>query len=94
MSSFKKKKQFLARWKWYQWLKTLVSKDKANFTDITVKGLDKLTTEEQAKALADSFSSISQEYKLLEESDIKIPHSNPQDVQSIGVQTVKKKIKT
>ena len=71
--------------KWFYWLKRLISSDQAKEQDIVVEEINHLSKEVQAEMIADSFASISQEYKELETKDIKFPPFNKEDIPYISV---------
>ena len=74
--------------KWFQWLKRLVSSNQTKEQEIVVEEIDHLSKEVQAEMIAESFASISQEYKELETKDINFPPFSKEDIPIISVKTV------
>ena len=75
---------------WYSKLKRLCSYDQEKLEPVIVDSIKHLSIKEQAEAIADKFSKVSQEYEPLQKEDIKIPDFdemsipkfNPIDVQA------------
>ena len=76
--------------KWFYWLKRLISKDQAKEQELSVEEICHLSKEDQAEKIADSFSSISQEYDKVNPVSIKIPPFKQEDIPVISVKTVEK----
>ena len=58
---------------WYSKMKRIMSNNNDFSSDINIEEICHLSDEEQAEALASYFSSVSQEYKPLSKSDVKLP---------------------
>ena len=58
---------------WYSKLKRLCSYDQKKSEPVIVESLTHLSSQEQAEAIADKFSKVSQEYEPLKNDDIEIP---------------------
>ena len=59
---------------WYSKLKRITNFDQGKSDLVQVDEISHLHDQEQAEAIADSFSSISNEYEPVKKDDIKIPH--------------------
>ena len=82
---------------WYSKLKRLCSYDQQKSDPIIVDSIKHLSDEEQAEAIADKFSKVSQEYEPLKKEDIDIPDYDESTISILLLKAVKKhleKIKT
>ena len=67
---------------WYSKLKRLCSYDQQKSESVTVESIKHLSSEEQAEAIADKFSKVSQEYEPLKDNDIIVPLFNKATIPS------------
>ena len=74
--------------KWYKELKKLTSYDQRKSEEVTVESIKDLPIDEQAECIADKFAKISQEYKKLENGDIKVPEFSIDDIPQFTVKQV------
>ena len=65
---------------WYSKLKRLCSYDQQKLEPVIVESLKHLSDSEQAEAIADKFSKVSQEYEPLKEGDIDIPEFDEKSI--------------
>ena len=82
---------------WYSKLKRLCSYDQQKSEPVIVESIKHLTVQEQAEAIADKFSKVSQEYEPLKKEDVIIPVFDEESVPKfspIDVQKNLEKIKT
>ena len=82
---------------WYSMLKKLCSYDQHKSDPVIVNSIKHLSNEDQAKAIVDKFSKVSQEYDPLLAEDIKIPEFEEESVpqfRPIDVQRKLEKLKT
>ena len=82
---------------WYSMLKKLCSYDQHKSDPVIVDSIKHLSNEDQAEAIADKFSKVSQEYNPLLADDIKIPEFEEESVpqfRPIDVQRKLEKLKT
>ena len=82
---------------WYSKLKRLCSYDQQKLEPVVVESIKHLNVQEQAEAIADKFSKVSQEYDPLKKEDIIVPEFDVKTVPSFSPLDVQKnleKIKT
>ena len=75
---------------WYAKLKRITNFDQAKFDVVQVDEINHLSDQEQAEAIADSFSAISNEYKPVNKDDIKIPAFTSSEIPQFKPHQVKK----
>ena len=82
---------------WYTKLKKMCKYDQHKSESITVQEIEHLSNEEQAEAIADSFSAISHRYQPIDRSQITVPPFSPKSIPQFTLAQVRKclsKIKT
>ena len=82
---------------WYSKLKRISNYDQAKTEQVQVEEISHINDQEQAEAIADSFSSISNEYNPVNKEDISIPDFEKSSIPNIKpyqVRTYLSKIKT
>jgi hypothetical protein len=75
---------------WYSKLKRISNFEQNKAEFVQVDEISHLSNKEQAEAIADSFSSISNEYEQIKKEDIQIPPFSPSDIPQYTPQQVKK----
>ena len=65
---------------WYSKLKRLCSFDQKKSEPVVVESIKHLTVQEQAEAIADKFSRVSQEYDPLKNEDIEVPEFDEETI--------------
>ena len=66
--------------KWHKELKKLTRFDQHQDEEIQVENIKEFTDAEQAELIANKFAAVSQEYKKLEKTDVKIPEFSESDI--------------
>ena len=82
---------------WYTKFKKMCKYDQHKSESITVQEIEHLSNEEQAEAIADSFSAISHRYQPIDRSQITVPPFSPKSIPQFTLAQVRKclsKIKT
>ena len=75
---------------WYSKLKRISNFEQNKAEFVQVDEISHLSNKEQAEAIADSFSSISNEYEQIKKEDIQIPPFSPSDIPQYTPQQVRK----
>ena len=75
---------------WYSKLKRITNFDQTKTEVTEVNEINHLTDQEQAEAIADSFSAISQEYEPVKREEIQIPPFSPSDVPQFQPHQIRK----
>ena len=74
---------------WYRELKKMTSYDQLRSEEIIVESLKDFPMKAQAELIADKFSSVSQEYEKLIDSDVEVPVFSESEIPVISVEDVK-----
>ena len=75
---------------WYSKLKRITNFDQTKTDKLQVDEISHLSDKDQAEAIADSFSAISNEYEPVKKDDIKIPPFSSSDIPQIKTCQVRK----
>ena len=82
---------------WYARLKRMSNYDQSRFDQCQVEEISQLSPQDQAEAIADSFSFVSNQYKPIQKENINIPSFSKSSIPSFKPSRIKKlleKIKT